>query len=124
EHVSDFFVPPSSWGDYLVDPKPIQVSQLEASDTFESTPSVCAEAAIQFTGGCANVDGPALRLSVAPGSYFFELNTLDETVSDRLLLATDVESTQYFGPLSPKAEYSLTVVRFSGDPLSDSQLDQ
>jgi hypothetical protein len=115
-----FFMPPSIWGDFLVDPTPVAVfDENDDRETFVSVPAHCTEeAALHFTGGCAAVDGPALRISVAPGAYFLELKPRDEEAdSERLLISTLSAATHNFGPLLPTTEYSLTVVRFSGEPL-------
>lgn len=119
----DFVVPPTSAGDWLIEPRPLPLVELpaELSSGGEVPEEIQGDQAIRdpcsrdsqlgFSGGCAELVPGALALHLEAGSYYFEL--LDTDDRQQLLVQVSEPETHHLGPLGPRQSYTLTSLRFA-----------
>ncbi len=109
----EFFLPPSSIGEFLFEPVIVELSQDAPALPNGDPPRSCtSETTREFWGGCLESVPGAAIVHLSPGYFAISLRDKDaRPVAERVVHATGEES-HAFGPLESEMDYEFKVTSF------------
>ena len=114
DHGAGFFVPPSSLGQWLIDPQPIALIKVDGTDLPSETMSEKPCQGLQLSMACVSTSEASVEIELSAGTYAVEIVLLEEggdsPNSPHYILSQSAEATSHvFGPTMPLGTYEVSV---------------